>query len=296
MRLTPEEVATITRLVAETYGPAAVVRLFGSQLDDRRKGGDIDLLVEVPEDAPREIWPELRLHAALEAALGERKVDLLVHRAGEEPGPFVRIARREGVPLRVSRERPRADEDEWTATIERASMSNAQDLLLAIFGTLLRTGEALRLLERRLAGRMPARPETVAAFDPDTRFLTDALLKRFEQHTDALRSAARTIVRLLGEADTYRTVRQVIDRLAGLEVIPDAARFLELVELRNRTVHAYAPESERQAAILNAVFGSIPELLDLAARFARFARAERLVPEDKVAAVAEALSALATAT
>lgn len=223
-------------------------------------------------------------------------MDLLVHRAGEEAGPFVRIARCEGGPLRAADGAIRTNEGSRTATEGRAPIADSEEVLLAIFGTLLRTGEALRSLERRLGERIPARPETVTAFAPDTRFLTDARLKTFEQHADALRAAAGTIVRLLGEADTYRTVRQVIDRPAGLEVIPDAARFPELVGLRNRTVHAWAPESDREAAISSAVDGSIPELLDLAARFARFARAERLVPEEKSAEVAEALRALATAT
>lgn len=99
MRLTPEQVAIIKRLVAKVYGPAAVVRLFGSQLDDRKKGGDIDLVVEVPESASREIGPELRLHRALEEALDGRKVDLIVHHRGDREGPFVRIANREGVVL-----------------------------------------------------------------------------------------------------------------------------------------------------------------------------------------------------
>ncbi len=99
MRLKPEEIATIKRLVAEVYGPGAVVRLFGSQLDDRKKGGDIDLVVEVPESASREIGPELRLHRALEEALDERKVDLIVHHRGDREGPFVRIAKKEGMIL-----------------------------------------------------------------------------------------------------------------------------------------------------------------------------------------------------
>ena len=99
MRLSAEEIAAIKRLVAEIYGPEAVVRLFGSQLDDRRKGGDVDLLVEVPPSAPRDLWPELRLHRFLEEALGGRKVDLIVHHRGDREAPFVRIAKREGVVL-----------------------------------------------------------------------------------------------------------------------------------------------------------------------------------------------------
>lgn len=98
MRLTPEEIATIRRLVAEIYGPGAVVRLFGSQLDDSKKGGDVDLLVEIDEDE-LDLGREIGLKIALEEALGERKVDLIVHRHGRRETPFVRIAKSEGIIL-----------------------------------------------------------------------------------------------------------------------------------------------------------------------------------------------------
>lgn len=99
MRLSAHEVAAIKRLVAEIFGCEARVWLFGSQLDDKRKGGDVDLLVELEAGGPYELRRELRLAHELEKALGGRKVDLIVHRAGEPEGPFVRIARREGVLL-----------------------------------------------------------------------------------------------------------------------------------------------------------------------------------------------------
>jgi uncharacterized protein YutE (UPF0331/DUF86 family)/predicted nucleotidyltransferase len=291
MRLTADEVATIRRLVAEAYGPEAEIRLFGSQLDPRGKGGDIDLLVELPASAPVDIWRELRLHAELEEGLGGRKVDLIVHRRGEEEGPFVRIAKQTGILL----QRPASSAGALDAAPKNgtggATMTTAEELLLHIFETLARTGAALKELRSRLADRLPARPETVAAFDADTTFLTDALLKRYEQHTDALRVAARTIVRLLGEEDRYRTNRHVFDRLESLGVVPEAARFMALVELRNRTVHAYAPDSARQAQILNSVYVSVGELLDLAGRFARFAREQRLLP-DEAAPVLAKLEAL----
>jgi predicted nucleotidyltransferase/uncharacterized protein YutE (UPF0331/DUF86 family) len=293
MRLRAEEVAVIERLVAEAYGPAARVRLFGSQVDDTRKGGDIDLLVELPEDAARDLGAELRLHAALEEALDERKVDLIVHQGGDEEGPFVRIAKRTGILLPSPASSAGASDGDRTGATRRPTMTTAEELLLDIFRTLARTGEALKRLRVRLADRLPARPETVAAFDEDTRFLTDALLKRFEQHTDGLRAAARTVVRLSGEEDKSRTVRQVLDRLESLGVVPEAARFMALVDLRNRTTHAYAPESARQAEILNSVYASLGELLDLACRLARFVRDQKLLPEAEAGSVLDGLAGLA---
>ena len=107
MRLKPDEVAAIKTIVAEHFGERAVVRLFGSQVDDSRQGGDIDLVVET--DAPwtadgSDLRRELRCQIALEAALGdrwagERRVDLVVQWGNHEPAPIVAIARAEGVVL-----------------------------------------------------------------------------------------------------------------------------------------------------------------------------------------------------
>lgn len=97
MRLSTEEVATIKRLVSERLGPSAEVRLFGSRVDDARRGGDIDLMVTV--DARPDIRTEAILHWDLEGALGEQRVDLLFHVRGEDPRPIDRIAYRDGVRL-----------------------------------------------------------------------------------------------------------------------------------------------------------------------------------------------------
>ncbi len=102
MRLSPEEVAAIKRLVAAAYGPDAVVRLFGSRADDRRRGGDVDLHVEVNLPGPytaKKLDTELDLHNRLEEALGERKVDLVVRHGFQPEMPIDRIAVKTGIVL-----------------------------------------------------------------------------------------------------------------------------------------------------------------------------------------------------
>ncbi len=70
MRLTPEQIQIIRRTVAEIAGPKARVRLFGSRLDDQLKGGDIDLLVEMPDPVENAAVLGARLEASLELRLG----------------------------------------------------------------------------------------------------------------------------------------------------------------------------------------------------------------------------------
>jgi predicted nucleotidyltransferase len=64
--------------VASQLGPNAVVRLFGSRVDDTQRGGDIDLLIEPNLPLENRIQAECKLAARLFIRLGGRKVDVLI--------------------------------------------------------------------------------------------------------------------------------------------------------------------------------------------------------------------------
>lgn len=99
MRLTDEQRKIIRAEVARIFGDDAVVRLFGSRVDDAGRGGDIDLYIEA-QGSPRELLDrELRLYARLMRLLGERRVDIVVHPRGRSPRPIDEHARRTGVRL-----------------------------------------------------------------------------------------------------------------------------------------------------------------------------------------------------
>jgi predicted nucleotidyltransferase len=94
MRLTTLEQQTIRDAALRHFGARA--RLFGSRVDDSKRGGDIDLYIEAqlsPEDA---FAREMNMAADLYLALGERKIDIVVNHGYLEL-PIYAVARQQGV-------------------------------------------------------------------------------------------------------------------------------------------------------------------------------------------------------
>jgi predicted nucleotidyltransferase len=78
MRLDDKTREIIKSEVASQLGAEAVVRLFGSRVDDTQRGGDIDLLIESGRPLASRIQTECRLAARLFIKLGGRRVDVLI--------------------------------------------------------------------------------------------------------------------------------------------------------------------------------------------------------------------------
>lgn len=78
MRLSQNQVEVIRRTVREVFGMEADVKLFGSRANDDARGGDIDLLVEMPTIVVEPERKTLQLVARLQLRLGDQPIDVLV--------------------------------------------------------------------------------------------------------------------------------------------------------------------------------------------------------------------------
>jgi predicted nucleotidyltransferase len=99
MRLTQTQIAAIRAIVLEQAGEEATVRLFGSRLDDAAKGGDVDLLVEVPHPVADPAPLAARIAGRISRSMEGRKVDVVLAAPNLLRLPIHDIARRQGVPL-----------------------------------------------------------------------------------------------------------------------------------------------------------------------------------------------------
>jgi uncharacterized protein len=99
MRLSTDQIQAIRHAATATFGDDTAVWLFGSRVDDTKKGGDIDLLVRPsPAAAKQPFAKKVRMLTLLERLLGERKIDLVI----EQPldaRPIVTVAHTTGIKI-----------------------------------------------------------------------------------------------------------------------------------------------------------------------------------------------------
>jgi predicted nucleotidyltransferase len=96
LRLTPVEIDTILTEVSRSLGADARVWLYGSRLEDTARGGDVDLLLEVPS---RPTLTQLAvLCGRLEDVLG-LPCDVQVRVASEPPTAFQELVTQKAVRL-----------------------------------------------------------------------------------------------------------------------------------------------------------------------------------------------------
>jgi len=99
MRLDDKTREIIKGELASQLGAEAVVRLFGSRVDDAPRGGDIELLIEPRQPLPQRIQSECRLAARMFIKLGGRKVDMLIKDPLGRQQPIHEQALRQGIIL-----------------------------------------------------------------------------------------------------------------------------------------------------------------------------------------------------
>jgi predicted nucleotidyltransferase len=98
MRLRDWEVEAIRNTALEVFGPVASVRLFGSRLDDDKRGGDIDLYLDADRHGDDQNLRN-RFSRLLQQRLGERAIDIVYARPSASARSIDQVARAEGIVL-----------------------------------------------------------------------------------------------------------------------------------------------------------------------------------------------------
>lgn len=100
MRLSEYEKVVIVSCAKDKFGENTHVILFGSGTIDRRKGGDIDLLVKSGIQASMEemLHKKINMLIEIEQQLGEQNIDLLLQQP-DDKRTIVKTAGEKGIAI-----------------------------------------------------------------------------------------------------------------------------------------------------------------------------------------------------
>ena len=100
MRFSAESVTTVKNAVHTAFPGKPKVFLFGSRVDDHKRGGDIDLLVVSDLQRSAMEAAKIRALANIQLTLGEQKIDMVVtNDPVRDARPVVREAFLHGIEL-----------------------------------------------------------------------------------------------------------------------------------------------------------------------------------------------------
>ncbi|MDR0664894.1 MAG: nucleotidyltransferase domain-containing protein [Helicobacteraceae bacterium] len=95
MRINEYEKEVIVKAV-QAVDPRAKIWLFGSRVDDDKKGGDIDIAI-LSDVIAQDILQKIKVRREICDKIGEQKIDILTSKSGEEP--FFKLAQASGKAL-----------------------------------------------------------------------------------------------------------------------------------------------------------------------------------------------------
>lgn len=98
IRLDNSQILAISKSFRLCFLPGDHLWIFGSRVDLKKKGGDIDLYLETTMSAGEACKARIKFLTNLEIELGEQKIDVVMN-IGNLKLPIYEVAKKEGIKL-----------------------------------------------------------------------------------------------------------------------------------------------------------------------------------------------------
>ncbi len=89
MRLSEKQIKIIKNALKKQFGSEYSLYLFGSRVDNDKKGGDIDLLVELNRNFSDMYNKKIKVLTEIKLKIGEQKIDLIVTDQGKKDSRII---------------------------------------------------------------------------------------------------------------------------------------------------------------------------------------------------------------
>ena len=227
MRLTYQQVRVILDTARDIYGGGVKVYLFGSRTDDKKRGGDIDLVVR-SEGEPKGVLAKVKMLSRLKYLLGDRKIDII---GDHEDNNVAHEAVSTGILLSLRGKENRAMRITGNSLKERIERECS-----ACERHFMRMEEAIKALDTGL----PVSPSQYDTLSENQVRCIDQFLFRFAKAQDSIGGKLfRYLMVLMGEDAETMPMRDVLDKMERYGVIDSAEEWIYIRELRNEISHEY---------------------------------------------------------
>ncbi|MDQ1339861.1 MAG: UDPglucose 6-dehydrogenase [Campylobacterota bacterium] len=238
MRLNTNEVRAITRTFKEVFGDGRVY-LFGSRVDDSKKGGDIDLYLCPSEKFADSQKKKIEFLLKLEELLGEQKIDVVFEM--DKARLIEEIAMQKGVEL-----------------IEEKLV------LQKYFSECDRHIQRINEAYDNIKNFMPITALEYTMLDKAQVQALDQYLFRFAKLQDTLGDKIfKRIVSNYEENTSSLPFVDILNKLEKAEYIFSAKEWINLRKIRNNIAHQYDDEPEEMSQAINEIVSSKDVLLKI---------------------------------
>lgn len=237
MRLSNFEIQSIVSVFKKVFTTGKIY-LFGSRVDDSMSGGDIDLYVET-ENNENLSEKKIQFLVALEALIGEQKIDILFHRDSDRL--IEKEAKTKGVLL------------------------NTSDIKIEKY--LKECDKHILRISQAYDGIKDALPLSASAYialrDGQIQSI-DQYLFRFAKLQDTMGDKLFKLILEKYEENTQNIpFIDILNKLEKLGFLPNAKEWIVLRKIRNDISHQYDDEPEEMSQAINNILNQKAILLEI---------------------------------
>jgi len=237
MRLTNKEIKAITSTFKDIF-KSGKIYLFGSRVDDNKKGGDIDLYIQT-DDKNNLFEKKLNFLVELKRKIGDQKIDVVISR--DKNRLIEKNALKEGIVL-----------DENILRVEKY-INECNKHKLRIEKAYNKVKDIFPISSKRYENLSDDEVEAI-----------DQYLFRFTKLQDTMGNKLfRVIVSQYFDNIDQLTFLDILNHLEKIEILEDINIWKTLRSIRNDISHTYDDEPEEMAEALNNIFAYKDELLNI---------------------------------
>ena len=226
MRLSLFEIETIIKLKNKYFSEIDKIYLFGSRVDDSKKGGDIDLYIEQYNTDDKYYDKKTDLLLELQKIIGEQKIDLII---SQDKDRLIEIEAKKGVELNLDKIKLKKYFNECDKHLQRIEEAYSD-----------------------IKDSLPLTVQKYQTLSKDEVQDIDQYLYRFSKLQDTLgQKIFKLVLNIYEPSQESIPFLDLLNKLEKLNFLDNTKEWINLRDKRNKIAHQYDDEPFEMTQAIN---------------------------------------------